>query len=46
MSVLQCLPGLKELVGAISTILPVLLVATISMIKDFFEDNKRRKSDN
>ena len=28
------------------TLLPVLLVAGVSMIKDAFEDNKRKKSDN
>jgi len=46
MAILQLVPGLKDLSGAVTTVLPVLFVAGISMIKDAFEDNKRRKSDN
>ena len=40
------MPGLKNVSGAVMTILPVLAVAAVSMVKDGFEDNKRRKSDN
>ena len=46
MAVLQCVPGLVNYSGAFTTLFPVLLVAGVSMIKDAFEDNKRRKSDN
>lgn len=46
MALLQCIPGLKDYSGAVTTVFPVMFVAGISMIKDAFEDNKRRKSDN
>ena len=46
MVVIQLLPGFTDLFGAGSTLLPVLLVVSISMVKDGFEDNKRRKQDN
>ena len=42
-SLLQLVPGLGTLYGAVSTFLPVLFVVFLSMIKDGFEDNKRRK---
>jgi len=39
-------PGLGTLYGAVVTFLPVIFVAFLSMIKDGFEDNKRKKQDN
>jgi len=44
--VLQLIPGLQDFYGAATTLMPLLLVVGVSMIKDAFEDNKRRKSDN
>ena len=46
LTLLQCIPGFTDYFGAASTLLPVFLVSSLSMIKDAFEDNKRRKSDN
>lgn len=45
MSILQLVPGLGTMYGAVTTLLPVLFVAFLSMIKDGFEDNKRKKAD-
>ena len=46
LTIMQLVPGLGDLYGAITTLLPLMLVVGISMIKDAFEDNKRRKQDN
>ena len=46
MALMQLIPGLGTAYGAFSTFFPVFCVVIISMIKDAFEDNKRRKSDN
>ena len=46
MALMQLIPGLGTVYGAFSTFFPVFCVIIISMIKDAFEDNKRRKSDN
>ena len=46
LTLLQLVPGLKDYFGAATTLLPVILVVGVSMIKDAFEDNKRRKQDN
>ena len=46
MTVLQLVPGLKDLYGAATTLMPLLFIVGVSMIKDAFEDNKRRKQDN
>jgi len=43
MSILQLVPTLGTLYGAVTTMLPVLFVVFLSMIKDGFEDNKRKK---
>lgn len=43
MTVLQLVPGLKDLYGAATTIMPLMLIVAVSMIKDAFEDNKRKK---
>ena len=40
------IPGLFDKSGAITTLMPLLFVVGVSMIKDAFEDNKRRKQDN
>ena len=45
MTVLQMVPGLQDFYGAATTLMPLCLVVGVSMIKDAFEDNKRRKSD-
>ena len=45
--ILQLIPGLATTnMDWIFTLLPLMLVVGISMIKDAFEDNKRRKKDN
>ena len=46
LTVLQLMPGLFDLYGAGTTLMPLLFVVGVSMIKDAFEDNKRRKQDN
>jgi len=46
MTGLQLVPGLKDISGAVTTLMPLLFVVGVSMIKDGFEDNKRRKQDN
>ena len=46
MTLLQLVPGLKDLYGAATTLMPLLFIVGVSMIKDAFEDNKRRKQDN
>lgn len=46
MTLLQLVPGLRDFYGAATTLMPLLFVAGVSMIKDAFEDNKRRKQDN
>jgi len=46
MTLLQLVPGLKDYYGAATTLMPLLFVAGVSMIKDAFEDNKRRGQDN
>ena len=45
MTVLQLVPGLQDFYGAATTLMPLLFVVGVSMIKDAFEDNKRRKQD-
>lgn len=46
MAVVQLMPGLMDLYGSATTIMPLMFIVAISMIKDGFEDNKRRKQDN
>ena len=46
MTFLQLVPGLQDFYGAATTLMPVSCVVAVSMIKDAFEDNKRRKQDN
>lgn len=46
MTVLQLVPGLQDFYGAATTLMPLTAVVGVSMIKDAFEDNKRRKQDN
>ena len=46
MTLLQCLPGIQDFYGAATTLMPLMFVVGVSMIKDGFEDNKRRKQDN
>mmetsp|Transcript_6513 Transcript_6513/g.7813 ORF Transcript_6513/g.7813 Transcript_6513/m.7813 type:complete len:81 (+) Transcript_6513:373-615(+) len=46
MTVLQLVPGLQDFYGAATTLMPLCFVVGVSMIKDAFEDNKRRKQDN
>ena len=46
LTLLQCVPGLLDLYGAAVTLMPLTFVVGVSMIKDAFEDNKRRKQDN
>ena len=43
--ILQLIPGLAAKIDWLFTLLPLLLVVGVSMIKDAFEDNKRRKKD-
>ena len=43
MTVLQFVPGLQDFYGAATTLMPLMFVVGVSMIKDAFEDNKRRK---
>ena len=43
---LQLIPNIGPENGAILTALPVMFVVSISMIKDYIEDNNRRKQDN
>ena len=38
-------PGLQDFYGAATTLMPLMFVVSVSMIKDAFEDNKRRKQD-
>jgi len=45
MTVLQLVPGLGDFYGAATTLMPLMFVVGVSMIKDAFEDNKRRKQD-
>jgi len=46
MTLLQLVPGLQDFYGAATTLMPLMFVVGVSMIKDAFEDNKRRKQDN
>ena len=46
MTVLQMMPGLQDFYGAATTLMPLCFVVGVSMVKDAFEDNKRRKQDN
>lgn len=46
LTLLQLVPGLGDYYGAATTLMPLMFVVGVSMIKDAFEDNKRRKSDN
>lgn len=46
MTGLQMVPGLQDFYGAATTLMPLMFVVGVSMIKDAFEDNKRRKQDN
>ena len=39
------MPGLQDFYGAATTLMPLMFVVGVSMIKDAFEDNKRRKQD-
>jgi magnesium-transporting ATPase (P-type) len=43
MTVLQLMPGLMDFYGAVTTLMPLMFVVGVSMVKDAFEDNKRRK---
>ena len=43
MTALQMMPGLQDFYGAATTLMPLTFVVGVSMIKDAFEDNKRRK---
>ena len=43
--VLQLIPGLAQSHDWIFTLLPLIMVVGVSMIKDFYEHNKRRKKD-
>ena len=43
MTALQVMPGLQDFYGAATTLMPLTFVVGVSMIKDAFEDNKRRK---
>jgi len=43
---MQLVPGLFDPYGAATTLMPLMFVVGVSMIKDVFEDNKRRKQDN
>ena len=45
MTGLQLVPGLGDVIGAATTLLPLMFVVGVSMIKDLFEDNKRKKQD-
>ena len=45
MILLQIVPGIGQKNGALMTSLPLMFVVGISMIKDIFEDNKRRSQD-
>lgn len=38
-------PGLQDFYGAATTLMPLMFVVGVSMIKDAFEDNKRRVQD-
>lgn len=42
MTILQCVPGLQDFYGAGTTLMPLMFVVSVSMVKDAFEDNKRR----
>lgn len=42
MILLQIVPGIGQKNGAFMTLMPLCFVVGISMIKDAFEDNKRR----
>ena len=46
MTGLQLVPGLQDFMGAATTLMPLMFIVAVSMIKDAFEDNKRRKQDN
>ena len=46
LALLQLVPGLGTVYGAVVTLFPVIFVVILSMIKDGFEDNKRKKQDN
>ena len=41
----QLIPNIAPKGGAVTTILPLMLIVGASMIKDAFEDNKRKKQD-
>ena len=43
---LQLIPGIGQPYGSASTAMPLLFVVAISMFKDAYEDNQRRKQDN
>ena len=43
---LQLIPGIAPPNGAIFSMFPLCFVVGVSMIKDAFEDSKRRKQDN
>ena len=45
LSLMQLVPTLGTVYGCFSTFFPVLVVVILSMIKDGFEDNKRKKQD-
>lgn len=45
MILLQIVPGIGQKNGAFMTLMPLCFVVGISMIKDAFEDNKRRSQD-
>ena len=45
LALMQLIPTLGTLYGAVVTFFPVLFVVFLSMIKDGFEDNKRKKQD-
>ena len=43
--ILQLIPGLASEFDWVFTLLPLMLVVGVSMVKDAYEDNKRRKKD-
>ena len=45
MFLLQLIPGIGTQGGAATTIMPLMFVVGVSMIKDAYEDKKRRNQD-
>ncbi len=44
-SVLQCIPNITVTDGSPTTLFPLSFVVAVSMLKDLFEDIKRKRSD-